>query len=134
MCAERYHMNYIGGCSGLKYLRENFVRASVLNGHDFSRADKTRERAWALAAEARSPSISKTPALIGRVRLRRIILRQNRSAVLEPRRRVHHLAGLRFGKPKLASHSVDAAGAAELRFAEPELPVLFAKLIQHLLL
>ena len=120
-------MNHIGVCSGLKCLRENFDSASVLKGHDFSRAVKGPIKvARALALEGR--------ASISRVRLCRVVLRQNRSAVLKPRGRVHHLAGLRFGEAELAGHSVDAAGAAELRFAKAELAVLFAELIHHLLL
>jgi hypothetical protein len=47
---------------------------------------------------------------------------------------VDYLAGLRFGEAELTSHSVDAAGAAELGFTEAKLAVLFAKLIAHLLL
>jgi len=66
--------------------------------------------------------------------LRGGVLREDRSAVFETRRGVHDLAGLRFGETELTRHSIDAAWAAELSFAEAELTVLFAKLIANLLL
>ena len=66
--------------------------------------------------------------------MRGIVLREDRGAVLEARRGVYNLAGLRFRESELASHPIDTARAAELSFAEAELAILFAELIANLLL
>jgi len=42
------------------------------------------------------------------------------------------LTGLRSGEAKLMRERVNAAGLRELRFGKPELPVLFAHLLELL--
>ena len=61
-------------------------------------------------------------------------MREDGGAVFEARGGVYDLARVRLGEAQLTGHSVDATGAAELSFAKAELAVLFAELVENLLL
>ena len=47
---------------------------------------------------------------------------------------MNHLSGLRCGKTKLAGHHIDARGLGELGLGQAQLAVLFAQLVERLLL
>src|SRR5271156_1733750 len=47
--------------------------------------------------------------------------------------RENDLTGLRLGKPKLVGHLIDAAGLRELGFAQVQLGILLAQLVESLL-
>ena len=47
---------------------------------------------------------------------------------------MNHLTRLRRGKAHLAGQAIDASGLGQLRFAQAQLAILFAQLIERLLL
>ncbi len=65
--------------------------------------------------------------------LERIDLSKSGSAGCRPRIGEDHLAGLRLGETKLAGHLIDAARLGKLGFAQAQLAILLAQLVEDLL-